>query len=601
MLRTMCALALACVALTGCLPDAQKRLEIAEQNEKERDLDVRTLGDVIDIGEGSTVPMQVDGVGLITGLAGTGHSPSGFHRDMLYQYLLKHNTTAGGEMAHQSNDVRVRQILENPNNALVIVKGFIPPGAHRGDRFDVEIALPENSKTSSLAGGYLELSILRVYAAASTISNRPEMANSQRMLEGHILAHAKGKLFVGFGNNTDPNELKHARVWQGGVSRIDRPYAFCMRSDKKAAGEASRIASMINFKYQDDPNSPARRFEFTKQEKLLLTMGNAANQLNMHQDPYGASASDVAKATKEGVIHVRVPAAYRFDHERFARVALFTPLRDNDPKRTRYCDRLKKIVLNPSDPQWALWSALHLEALGRASIDDFKAGLTSEHPFTRFVCAESLAYLGSTAGVDALADLARNHSILAKNCTIALANLSETVARDRLGGMLADDDPALRCAAFHALTLLDEDDPRLGGKFINDAFWLYRVPQAPSPMVYFSTSKRAQVVVFGKDVILLAETHMLIGTRSEFTVAHEKDKNQFVVQRITTRGDAQRVVSNRLDEVLKALAELGATYPDIVDFLRKAQVDQAVNCPIVHWTLPEVTVDALVEAGKGMK
>ena len=39
-------------------------------------------------------------------------------------------------------------------------------------------------------------------------------------------------------------------------------------------------------------------------------MGNVANQLNNRQDPYGISANDVAKASKECVIHVRVPAAY---------------------------------------------------------------------------------------------------------------------------------------------------------------------------------------------------------------------------------------------------------------------------------------------------
>ena len=353
--RTMWALMLCCLALTGCLPDAQKQLQIAQENARDRDLDVRTIGDVVDIGEASTVPIQVDGVGLVTGLAGTGNSPSGYHRTILEQYLLKHNTTPGGEMHHLSNDVKVRQILDDPNNALVLIKGYIPAGIHKGDRFDVEIALPANSKTSSLAGGFLELSILRVYEAAANISSRPEVAG--KLLEGDIFAHAKGRLFVGFGNNTDPHELKHARIWQGGVSRIDRAYAFCMRDDKKALAEAGRIASLINTKYQDDPNSPARRFEFTKQEKMLLTMGNAANQLNMRQDPFGASVNDIAKATKDKVIQVRVPAAYRFDHDRFARVALYTPLRDTDPNLSRYRQRLQKLVLDPSDCKWAQWAA----------------------------------------------------------------------------------------------------------------------------------------------------------------------------------------------------------------------------------------------------
>src|SRR5262249_7996522 len=159
-----------------------------------------------------------------------------------------------------------------------------------------------------------------------------------------------------------------------------------------------------------------------------------------------------------------------------------------------------------------------------------------EHPFVRFVSAESLAYLGSTAGVEVLTELARSHSIFAKNCTIALANLSETIARDKLADLLADEDPALRCAAFHALTLMDESDPRLNGKHLSDSFWLYQVPQTPSSMVYFSTSKRAQVVLFGKNVTLVPDTRLIVGSRKEFTIAPTRENGKFAVKRFTLEG-----------------------------------------------------------------
>ncbi|HZZ81235.1 MAG TPA: flagellar basal body P-ring protein FlgI, partial [Gemmataceae bacterium] len=352
MYRIMGALSLSCLLLTGCI-DSQTRMKIAEETEKENDLGVATIRDITEIGPGSDAPMQVSGVGLITGLAGTGHSPNGPYRDILEQYLLKHNTTRGGEMAHDGTDIKVRKILDNPNNALVIVTGFIPPGAHKGDRFDVDIKLPPASKTSSLAGGYLQLCTLRVYAAASDLSGRSQYANSQKLLAGHIVAHAKGRLFTGFGNNADSHELKHARVWQAGVSRVARPYSFVMRDDRKSLGIASDVARRINFMYQEDPNSPARRFEFNQQENRILAMGLAANQLNQNQDPYGIHANDVAKASKECIIHVRVPAIYRFDHERFQRVACLTPLRDNDPNLNRYRQRLQAMVLNPRECQRA--------------------------------------------------------------------------------------------------------------------------------------------------------------------------------------------------------------------------------------------------------
>lgn len=592
MLRHVGALGLCCLLLTGCV-DPQKQQMIAEENEKARDLDVRLVGDIVDVGNGG--PMQVDGVGLVTGLNGTGHCPAGYYRTLLEQYLLKHTGTKGGEIAHVARDVKVRQILDDPANALVIVTGYIPPGAHRGERFDVNIKLPPASRTTSLAGGYLQLCPLRVYESAAKLSNDPKYQNSQQLLPGHIYAHAKGSLVVGFGANADANELKSARVWQGGVSRIDRPYTFAMKKDNRSLQFANKVAGRINLMHEEDSRVRARHADFTAEENHILAMGNAAQQINAKQDP-SISQDKIAKASKESVIYVRVPTGYRFDHQRFIDVAARTPQFDDDPDLPRYQQRLQKMLLDPRDTRRA---AIHLEALGRDSIPILKTGLESAHPFVRFCSAESLAYLSSTAGVDTLAQLAPKYPIFAKNCTIALANLNENICRDRLGALLTSDERAVRCAAFHALSLVDEKDARLGGICLHETFWLYRVPDAPEPTVYFSTSKRAQVVLFGKNITLQPGTRVIIP--KDFTVAHDEKSGKFLVKRITARGEQQRLSSGNLGEILSNLAELGATYPEIVDFLRRVEDYQKVNCPILRWITPEVPLEKLVEAGRNLK
>ena len=141
MLRFMGGLGLCCLLLTGCIPDAQKRAQIAAETEKERDLDVRTVGDVSDVG--NVGPMKVDGVGIVTGLAGTGHCPDGYYRNLMEQHLLKNMGERGGQMRHFPKEQNVRQILDNPDNCLVVVSGLIPAGARKGDRFDVEVTLPD--------------------------------------------------------------------------------------------------------------------------------------------------------------------------------------------------------------------------------------------------------------------------------------------------------------------------------------------------------------------------------------------------------------------------------------------------------------------------
>jgi hypothetical protein len=592
MVRYMGALGLCGVLLAGCV-DPQKRLQIAEQTEKERDLDLRIVSDVADFGNAG--PLEVRGVGLVTGLAGTGHTPEGYYRNLMEQYLLKNMGSRDGALRNEPKDVSVSRILDNPKNCLVIVSALIPAGARKGDRFDADVTLPAGSKAVSLAGGYLQLSMLRVYEAASSLSSNPKYKDSSQMLPSHVLADAKGQLVVGFGNNTDSNELKRGKVWQGGVSRVARPYHLVMRNDDKSIKIANSVAERINFMYQDDPRSKALHADFNRQEKQILLTGAVANQINQKQDPSGMNENQMAKAMNEAVINVRVPFVYRFNHDRFRLVSSLTPLRDTDPGLARYRQRTQKMLLDPHD---TLGAAMRLEALGRDSIPILKTGLESDHPYVRFASAEALAYLGSTAGVDALTRLAGQYPIFAKHCTIALANLGESICRDKLGELLGSDEPALRCAAFHALSLLDENDPRLGGLYLNETVWLHRIGQAPGSMVYFSTSKRAQVVLFGRNIVLAPGTRMMI---RDYTVVHNKEEGQFHVKRITTQGVEKRLCTNRLDEVLTALTDLKATYADLVEFLRKANDYQYVNCPIMNWTTPDVPLAILIEAGRQMK
>src|SRR5438309_11413860 len=92
------------LSLAGCV-NPQTRAQSAEETEREKDLEVRTIGDVTEVA--NVQQIQVSGVGLVTGLEGTGHSPNGFFRTVLDQQLRK-----------QKID-NVRSVLDSPNNCLV--------------------------------------------------------------------------------------------------------------------------------------------------------------------------------------------------------------------------------------------------------------------------------------------------------------------------------------------------------------------------------------------------------------------------------------------------------------------------------------------------
>ena len=91
---------------------------------------------------------------------------------------------------------------------------------------------------------------------------------------------------------------------------------------------------------------------------------------------------------------------------------------------------------------------------------------------------------------------------------------------------------------------------------------------------------------------------MIVGS---YTVAPGDRSDEFFVKRITAQGEEKRISTNRLDDVLMSLVELKASYPDLVDFLRKASDYQYANCPIASWSIPEVPLQTLIEAGRRMK
>src|SRR6202011_837777 len=94
----------------------------------------------------------------------------------------------------------------------------------------------------------------------------------------------------------------------------------------------------------------------------------------------------------------------------------------------------------------------------------------------------------------------------------ALASLDESVSRFQLRELLttsADDET--RYGAFRALRALDENDPLVQGEFLNDSFWLHRVaPDAP-PLAHVSTTRRAEIVLFGETPTLKPPFSFLAG------------------------------------------------------------------------------------------
>lgn len=559
---------LAGLGLAGCV-GTQTRGQSAEEVEREKDLDVLTIGDVSEVG--SAMPVQVSGVGLVTGLEGTGGSPPGSYRVMLEQQLRKQKVE------------NTKQILDSPDNALVLVTAWIPAGARKGDLLDIEVTLPQGSRASSLRGGYLQMCSLRPYETSKNIN--PEYEGGNKLLPGHVLGHAKGPLLVALGSSDDPDELRKARIWAGGVCHTERPFSFILKKDAKFAKVASVVADRINLMFQDDYK---KQMEVLR-NKHLLVLDEVTAQLNSKFEP--GMMRTTAKAVDKNVVFVHVPYSYRFNPERYLLVSRLIPLQETQEQRGKYRQRLHKMLNEPTE---TVRATLRLEALGKESVPALKDALQSPHPLVRFCAAESLAYLGTTSGSEELALLAEQHPDLQLGCLRALACAEDAVNRNRLAELLASPNPPLRCGAFMALRLLNDHDPRLGGKLLNQSFWLHRVAPGSAPLVNFTLSKRAEIVLFGEDVALLTPVKVRAG--ANFTITAEPRDDRCTVSRFLVQEDRvlRKQCAPRVGDVLTTLAELGGQYADAIDFLRKAEDQGCLTCPVRVDALPdEISVEML--------
>jgi hypothetical protein len=180
----------------------------------------------------------------------------------------------------------------------------------------------------------------------------------------------------------------------------------------------------------------------------------------------------------------------------------------------------------------------------------------------------------------------------------ALASLDEAVCHVELRKLLESPSPEARYGAFRALRALDEHEVAIQGELLNESFWLHRVAQRSTPLVHMTTSRQAEVVLFGEDAILTPPFAVLAG---DFTVTANKDDDRCTLSRISLRhGKSRRQCSLKLEDVIRTIALMEGNYADIVELLRRVERGQCLSCRIAVDALPQaVSAEELAKAGAG--
>jgi hypothetical protein len=144
---------------------------------------------------------------------------------------------------------------------------------------------------------------------------------------------------------------------------------------------------------------------------------------------------------------------------------------------------------------------------------------------------------------------------------------------------------------------MNPHDPGIQGDDCNGRFFYHPLRTSGPPMVHVTRSFRAEVVTFGPDQLLQLPISVDAGKSIVVNGSHGADGSEgsdgqhITVSRFEVgKPDQNRVVSCRLDDVIRAIVELEGNYPDVVQFLQQAKACGALTC--------RFEVDALPNSGR---
>ncbi|MFQ5731821.1 MAG: flagellar basal body P-ring protein FlgI [Planctomycetaceae bacterium] len=480
--------------------------------------------------------ITLEGVGLVVGLNGTGGDPPpSMYRTVLLNEMRKRKVK------------NPNRILRDPNTALVVVRAYLPPLIRKGEHFDVEVRLVGNSRATSLDGGWL----LGTYLSERAI------VPGRGVMKGHVFAKASGPILI---SATDGDRdslagvLRRGQVLAGGVSMKERNLFLDLRSDFRGVRNAGRIATRIGKRF----------FSYNR------------SGLN----------KPLAEAKTDQRIELKVQPRYRDNYPRYLQVIRHINFKENNIQRRLRIQKLRTQLLKPEKAETA---ALQLEAIGQDAIPALKNGLKRGDPEVRFHSAVALAYLDQPDGLKVLAEAARTEPAFRIFALAAMATVDDGDAHILLRDLMSERSAELRYGAFRALTTLDKRHPFVRGEKLNNQFTLHVLDTTGQPMVHLTRHKKSEIVVFGANQRL--KTPLALRAGRNILVTQSGRSDRLVVSRfVPGERDRRKVISSRVADVIRTVAEFGATYPQVAQLLYQAHRQH--NLP------GRIEIDALPKAGR---
>ncbi len=173
--------------------------------------------------------VRIEGVGMVNNLNNTGSDPRPSpERDSLIDEMQTHNVH------------KPQTILSSQKTSMVLVRGYLPPGVQKGDRFDLEVVVPPRSETTSLRGGWLMQTRLRELAVLDNVVRR-----------GDVDAVGMGDVVIDgmFEEGEEAKLLTRGRVLGGGRSMTSRKLGLTLRENVASVRASTMVGNAINNRF----------------------------------------------------------------------------------------------------------------------------------------------------------------------------------------------------------------------------------------------------------------------------------------------------------------------------------------------------------------
>jgi hypothetical protein len=179
----------------------------------------------------------------------------------------------------------------------------------------------------------------------------------------------------------------------------------------------------------------------------------------------------------------------------------------------------------------------------------------------------------------------------------ALASIDEGMSTSHLRDLLSNSDPEVRYGAFRALQ--SKDEKGYSGDVFNQGFSLHHVVAGESPLVHASTSRRAEIVLFGEEPTLRADFSILAGN---FVLASAPGDTRCTISHYVGSGNDRRQCSLKIDDVIRTMGRMNAQYGEVLQFLAQSYRIRSLPCDLRFDALPQAPrVEDLAKAGLDAK